>query len=197
MLASSHADKTISHHFEKTYSGVYRQSPLMASGFVTTGIYSATKPSAHFVAHRTGESVHRGRVVYYAIEGRLSSSVSWLKEATSTLTSLTTVELEDSPTAASCSSAQMVLERLHVANLRPSRIVGTAEAGIMFYFFAKQRMAAIECFDTGEIAFLTQMSKSTPQAWDVYAEVFPLQESVGRIADFVTVVNHEKLLAAS
>ena len=195
--APNHGDgKNTPHHSRKRYADVSRHSSIPASRTSRAVLQSATSSCVRMIAMELAGNARTGWAFPDVIEGHLSSSMAWLKEAANTITSFSTNQSAESPTIASCSSAEMVLERLHVANLKPSRIVGTVEAGIMFYFFAKSGMAAIECFDTGDIAFLVQKLKSKPRAWDVYPEVFPLHESVMRLADFVSAGNYEQLLAA-
>lgn len=91
----------------------------------------------------------------------------------------------EAPNAMAVNRARRVLDRLFAFNLKPSRVVASADGGVGLLFSGKERRYAdIECLNTGEMLAVTSDRVSEPQVWTIGADS-SLEDSITRISSFI------------
>ncbi len=79
--------------------------------------------------------------------------------------------------------AMLALMKAFTINLLPTRIIPSADGGVTITFYAGDRYADIECFNSGEILAMTKRGSERADIWPVRLE--RISDSLGRIDEFI------------
>lgn len=77
----------------------------------------------------------------------------------------------------------LALMKAFTINLLPTRIIPSADGGVTITFYAGDRYADIECFNSGEILAMTKRGSERADIWPVRLE--RISDSLGRIDEFI------------
>lgn len=77
-----------------------------------------------------------------------------------------------------------VLMRLQEWHLQPTDIAPSREEGVTFSFFQRNKWAAIECYNTGEMAAVISETKGDPQVWMIENKDFAIGAAILKIQTF-------------
>ena len=89
------------------------------------------------------------------------------------------------PSGIAIESARLIGELLFRLNFPPDRLAPSADDGITLSFAKADRMAAIECFNSGEVVFLTTVSSGSPDVWEGAPDAGALLEEIRVLRDFI------------
>lgn len=85
----------------------------------------------------------------------------------------------------------MILNVAHGVGLKPERTVFSENASTCIYFFKGNRMAEIECYDSGEIVGLLQDRTSGEiQTWDIANDEVEIQAALERTRDYLAAAKY-------
>lgn len=89
------------------------------------------------------------------------------------------------PNSQAIENTRRIIEGLHEKNLRPSGIAPCPEEGVTLSFLRRERSAAIECYNTGEIVAVTSARDADPTVWSLNNDRRQLRTTVETIQVFL------------
>lgn len=81
--------------------------------------------------------------------------------------------------------AKIILGYLQDQNLEPSRVIASAEGGVVLCFIHGDRYADIECLNSGEVLGVISNRRDRPNVWDVQQNARGITSAAARIRKFI------------
>lgn len=179
--------------------------PLNLSGISAKGTPAAQRHPIYLLGLAQGTSAHDQNIAvctaqemepivissYVNLEKEGVTSESWLKRFNDDLQALAALESDwDSygsqpPNMTAIELARTVLEVLAEMGLMPLSLAPSPDEGVSISFLKGKRLAAIECFNTGEIVAVTSDGSGSPRVWGVGVDREAIREALEEMRDFV------------
>lgn len=138
-------------------SGIKVQFPVRGA---TTSDYSAIEPGNEFAGH------------FAKLLEIKSEATLWPEGA-------------ERPAFDSIAWAELILRRLQLDALLPTRIVASAEGGIAICFVRGDKYSDIECLNSGAILGVTSNRRDRPVVWDVEPNASGIARASSKIRRFL------------